>query len=245
MAQKDWSDYFAAAYGTGGISEGMKMAFDKWKQEKLVEQGMPIMTFGADGTPQVVGYAPKGAKVVPPAQMMTPEAKAELSVETGAKAQAAKEQQVNLSKVKRLYPIIDTVEKEWMKTQPIPSSQGGRAKGLLKAAGGFTQTNPDISSYQTFVKGMRAQLARAMGDVGNLSEPEQKAAMELVPKVGDTLEVGQEKLNKIRAFISNLEGGNTDMARSMLQKDSVIMPPALQKAVQESGIKVKSFRKIK
>jgi hypothetical protein len=28
-----WDEYFAKSYGTGGIAEGMKMGFDKWKQE--------------------------------------------------------------------------------------------------------------------------------------------------------------------------------------------------------------------
>ena len=34
MANKDFSDYFAAAYGTGGFSEGMKLGFLKWQQEQ-------------------------------------------------------------------------------------------------------------------------------------------------------------------------------------------------------------------
>lgn len=34
MAQKDWSDFFAQAYGTGGFSEGMKLGFEKWKAEQ-------------------------------------------------------------------------------------------------------------------------------------------------------------------------------------------------------------------
>jgi hypothetical protein len=62
-----------------------ELGFKKWQQEQLGQNGMPIMTFGADGTPQVVGYAPKGARIVPPAQMQTPEQKQAMELETAGK----------------------------------------------------------------------------------------------------------------------------------------------------------------
>lgn len=34
MSRKDFSDYFAAAYGTGGFDTGMKLSFEKWKAER-------------------------------------------------------------------------------------------------------------------------------------------------------------------------------------------------------------------
>jgi hypothetical protein len=216
-------------------TDRQKIMMDQKYKAALLNSGTPVYTLGADGAPIAVGTVPKGARVIPPSSTITPDQKLQLD----AKGQALKEQQLNLGKVKRLYPIIDTIEKEWLKTNPST-----REEGLTKAAMSPFQVNKDVSSYQSFVKGMRAQLARAMGDVGNLSEPEQKAAMDLVPKVSDSKEVGQEKLLKIKTFIKNLEEGNTEMAKGILGGKST-MPPELQKAIESQGLKVKSFKRIK
>lgn len=187
-------------------TQRQKIMMDQQYKAQMLKNGMPIYTMGADG-PVYQGSVPNKSKVITPEQMMSPDEKIELQ----AKGQAAKEQQMNIGKVKRLYPIIDTIEKEWLKTQPST-----RAGGITRAMVSPLQLDKNVSSYQTFTKGMRAQLARAMGDVGNLSEPEQKAAMELVPKVSDSKEVGEEKLKKIRVFISNLEAGNSSEAKGLL-----------------------------
>ena len=213
-----------------------KIMMDASYKRRALEAGVPVYSMGADGELAQQGLVPKGAKVISPMSLMTPEQKIELE----ARAQATKEQQLNLGKVKRLYPIIDTIEKEWNKTKP-----GTRGEGIGKALASPLQVDKNVSSYQSFVKGMRAQLARAMGDVGNLSEPEQKAAMDLVPKVSDSKDVGQEKLNKIRTFIKNLEEGNVENAKGVLSGKTPSMPAGLQKAIEGQGLKVKSFKRIK
>ena len=186
-----------------------KIMMDASYKRRALESGVPVYSMGADGELAQQGLVPKGAKVISPMSLMTPDQKIQLE----AKSKIEQERQANLAKVKRLYPIIDIVEREWIKTKP-----GNRAEGLGKAVMSPLQVDKDVTSYQTFVKGMRAQLARAMGDVGNLSESEQQAALNLVPSVSDSKDVGVEKLNKIRAFISNLEGGNIDQARGMLSQ---------------------------
>jgi hypothetical protein len=241
---KRWDEYFADSF-TKSFGTAQENAFKQWKSEQDLQQLKQVYGITPEGGLGVIGQVPKGSQVITPSSMMTPENKAQLTMEMGAKANALKEAQLNLSKVKRLAPIVNSVETEWMKTNPISEKTGGRVAGLAKSAMSFTQTDKNVSSYKSFVKGMRAQLARAMGDVGNLSEPEQKAAMDLVPAVGDTLEVGQEKLNKVRAFIGNLEQGNAEAAKALLGKGAMVVPPELQKAAEASGIKIKSFRKIK
>lgn len=187
-----------------------KIMMDDAYRRKALETGTGVFTIDPiTGGMSPVGNVPKGSKVVSPMSMISPDQKIQLE----AKSKIEQERQANLAKVKRLYPIIDIVEREWIKTKP-----GNRAEGLGKAVMSPLQVDKDVTSYQTFVKGMRAQLARAMGDVGNLSEPEQQAALNLVPTVSDSKDVGVEKLNKIRAFISNLEGGNIDQARGMLSQ---------------------------
>jgi hypothetical protein len=248
---KNWGESAGDAF-LQSLDTGMKSNFERWKtnQENAtkltqMEQLKQVYGITPEGGLGVIGQVPKGSQVITPASMMSPQDKAQITMEMGAKGTALKEAQVNLSKVKRLAPIISSVETEWMKTNPVSEKMGGRAIGLQKSILSPLQLDKNVSSYKSFVKGMRAQLARAMGDVGNLSEPEQKAAMDLVPAVGDTLEVGQEKLNKVRAFIGNLEQGNADAAKALLGKGAMVMPPELQKAIEASGIKVKSFRKIK
>ena len=66
MAQKDWSDYFAAAYGGGGFSEGMKMGFEKWKTQKTLEQLKQVWGITPEGTLAPLGAVPKGSQVVTP-----------------------------------------------------------------------------------------------------------------------------------------------------------------------------------
>jgi len=59
-----------------------KIMQDAWYKRKMLNQGVPVYTFGADGTPQMVGNVPKGSKVVPPSQMSTPEQKAAQEIAT-------------------------------------------------------------------------------------------------------------------------------------------------------------------
>jgi hypothetical protein len=53
MANKDWSDYFAAAYGEGGFSKGMELAFKKWQQEREDEMKTSPKYIAAQALPYV------------------------------------------------------------------------------------------------------------------------------------------------------------------------------------------------
>jgi hypothetical protein len=59
-----------------------------------------------------------------------------------------------------------------------------------------------------------------MGDVGNLSEPEQRAAAELVPTLLDNYETGMRKIRNIRDFIKTIQAGNIDQAKNILSQSA-------------------------
>ena len=145
-------------------------------------------------------------------------AEGEIKGEIQAKQASQKEVETNLGKVRRLRPIIDTIEKRYLETEP-GSGVGGRAAGIKSLVVSGLQANEQQqidASYRSFVKGIRAQLARALGDVGNLSVPEQKAAMDLVPSLMDNKETGLRKIKNLREFITNLEAGSVNKARMQL-----------------------------
>jgi hypothetical protein len=210
-------------------------------KEQYELQLMRRMT-GAGGQPGVTPseeFKTKSIKVGPYTFEKQPtEQERQQAIQQKAQEQAVvgaeKERQLNLSKVKRLKTIADTIETEWIKTSP---SRGflGRLSGLGSIPAStlqITEQQQIDSAYRTFVKGMRAQLARAMGDVGNLSEPEQKAAMELVPGLGDNYETGIRKIELIRAFVNAIESGNAEQARKMLNENTSLSQQPNQ---QQSG----------
>lgn len=58
---------------------------------------------------------------------------------------------------------------------------GGRLEGIQKSAAAKAGENPELANYLAQREGIRPLLARAMGDVGNLSKPEQEAAVRGLP----------------------------------------------------------------
>lgn len=117
-----------------------------------------------------------------------------------------------INKADTVDSLLQNVEQSWMTT--VPKEKGGM--GMLpagpidwlgsKAQG--TQEQSDTKSYMDFLGGIRALLARGFGDVGNLSEYEQKAVLSAVPQIApfqDTLQTGQTKLNRLRKTINDIK----------------------------------------
>lgn len=163
--------------------------------------GKPIFTVGSDGNLMQVQLPgginpPKGSQVIPPTSMQTPDQKTSEAVGLASKKDSA----VRAQKLKELTKAVDFFEN---KIHDVPGGKGlgGRIQGLSIAAQGMAQTNPKISAYMSSVDGLRSQIARGLGEVGNLSEYEQKYAVNLLPKVTDNLETRQEKLNSFRDYI--------------------------------------------
>lgn len=100
-----------------------------------------------------------------------------------------------------------------------------RISGNLRSAGAaFGLGEEDLSSFNKVRTGMRVQMARAMGEVGNLSEPEQKAALALLPDVGMTEREIQENVRLLKRLIERgkqrtlQEAGGTVSAFSQLEQ---------------------------
>lgn len=64
----------------------------------------------------------------------------------------------------------------------------GRLGGLLASGKAAIGSHPALKTYQALVKSSRPTLARSAGNVGNLTEPEQKAAVKLLPGAFSTPE---------------------------------------------------------
>jgi len=124
---------------------------------------------------------------------------------------AAKERETAIGKANRLQKVGESVQREWLKTSPYKGliTKTGLVPVLgmwdiVKKGAGATDAQQRDQAYASFVKGIRAQLARGMGDVGNLSETEQQAVSELVPTLFDSYESGIKKLEQISALVEDI-----------------------------------------
>jgi hypothetical protein len=113
----------------------------------------------------------------------------------------AKEKGLKEQKMEDLNKTIDFVGKQWEK---INAGTGtvGRSVGIGRSLLEPLQLTPDVSAYKKFITGIRPKLSRGLGDVGNLSEQEQKAAMDLLPTDTDNYETGMKKLQLFKEYIN-------------------------------------------
>lgn len=122
--------------------------------------------------------------------------------------------------------------------------------------------NPKLLALKKNIRPMAINMVRMFGEVGNLSQSEQQGAIDVVSQEGLT---DDERIASVRQFAEYaLAGADQDALNYMLkQKDiqGIIdafgidvgqgesgsgdqLPPSLQKALQGSGVKVKSFKRI-
>lgn len=208
---------FAAAYqgGTGydqlriqqqneqADLEFQKYLADKQYKQQLLATGKSIYTMGPDGGLMTLGSVPKGSQVIPPASLMTADEK----TEQAAKETMLKDKTTRANKLNELNKVVDYFEN---KINAIPSGSGlqGRLRGMGLAVEGALQTNPDVAAYQANVEGLRSQIARGLGEVGNLSEGEQKYASKLLPSITDNAETRAKKLSNFRDYIKTKLGNS-------------------------------------
>lgn len=74
----------------------------------------------------------------------------------------------------------------------------GRIGGLLQSVSGKLGYNPSLTTYENFLESIRPTLARAAGDVGALSEQEQRAAIKILPKATSTKEEAARAFKEVR-----------------------------------------------
>ena len=175
--------------------------------EQVVPPGSLTETVGGQVRPRLKGANIGGFNIEFPQTEAESEIETQRKAESQARVGAEKERQLNISKISRLENIASVVEQKFLETKPHPGALGP-ILGMVDVWISNLQATPGQrtdKAYRDFIKGMRAQLARGMGDVGNLSEPEQKAAMDLMPSLLDSKETGLQKLKNLRDLIQTIK----------------------------------------
>lgn len=131
----------------------------------------------------------------------------ERSVDLIARKASEKDRQLNIGKIKRLTNLVDLVETEYGKTKTPEGITGliRRPAETFTRGLQITENQRQDKAYADFIKGMRVQLARALSEVGNLSEPEQKAAMDLVPSLLDDPRTAAIKIKQLRNLVLKVQ----------------------------------------
>lgn len=141
---------------------------------------------------------------------------------------AMRDRTVRAEKLSEMYKVIDFFEK---KINEIPGGKGlaGRVKGLEVKAGAFLQTNPKAAAYISSLEGLRSQIARGLGEVGNLAEHEQEYAINLLPQITDNLETRQARLQNFKDYIATKLG-------NMPQGQAIAVAGAEQEAQPQPAV---------
>lgn len=85
----------------------------------------------------------------------------------------------------------------------------GRLGGTLSnLVGSVTELAPEVSSYNKLRTSIRSQLARALGEIGNLAQAEQEAVLDAIPQITDGPEEARLKWEYI---FDMLEGTKANM----------------------------------
>ena len=109
------------------------------------------------------------------------------------------DQQKRVLNVANVESALDNLEQEALGSGLFPESSQleatltGPFRGLIAKA-----TDPEARAFVSQLRSRGIQIIRALGEVGNLSESEQEAAIANLPTVGDNVETLQAKLKSLR-----------------------------------------------
>lgn len=115
----------------------------------------------------------------------------------------------------------DQLTQVFQSAMPLISKNTTQSKATL--SGAFNRNvgklfNSDVKTFDNTVRSRGISIIRALGEVGNLSETEQAAAVENLPSLSDTPQGAQQKLNNLKQLFENARqstltfGGTTDSA---------------------------------
>lgn len=168
----------------------------------------------------------------------------ESKIKEQSRIASAKEVETAIGKSNRLQTVGNTVKEQWLKTSPYKGliTKTGLVPVLgmwdvIKKGVGATSAQQNDQVYSNFVKGVRAQLARGMGDVGNLSETEQAAVVQLIPTLMDSYESGIKKFEQIAALVEGIRKTRNTQGYSEFTVDN--------KSYRIPSDKVEAFMKAK
>jgi hypothetical protein len=113
-----------------------------------------------------------------------------------------KDEALRMNKLKGLMQTVDFLEKKYDEIPDIPQDWKNRITGGPKKWAEIQiQKDTKGKAYTKMLTGFRPILSRGLGDVGNLSEQEQKAAMELIAIPTDTKNVGKEAFKNFKQYV--------------------------------------------
>lgn len=156
------------------------------------------------------------------------EAGQDMDVQNAGRKKAVTDAATAISALRKLIPVIDEFESGFKQAYPNAKDQFG-VPGKLEAAkriflGKVLENDPEFAAFVDQLEGKRSQIAKGLGEVGNLAEQEQKIAMQNVPefKMGGLKEfflpeapaTGAKKLPKFRNFIEQQMRQNQDVIDS-------------------------------
>lgn len=210
--------YESINQGLSGLGQGlfMKSMVNLEQQQEKEKFGRDLFKTLVSNYPLKAGYTvPQGMqdyyemvnsfdltkKVMGKTEPETPYQKAQRQVMTAQ----LKDLSLAAKKINGLTPLIDQVETKIQDFGKISPGIRGKAEGAIGWVRGVLQTKGEgskINAYKAYKQGVRAQLVKAMGDVGNFSESEQKAAINLIPNYGDSNETKTNKIQQLRDLIS-------------------------------------------
>ena len=108
-------------------------------------------------------------------------------------------QQNNLAKLESAGTAIDQLEQLYNQA----GGAQGRIGGTLAQLGGNLGLNSSASAYENAARGLINQIAAAVGKTDSLNtEGEVQRALDLVPKITDTPEEAQAKLQSLRSMLA-------------------------------------------
>lgn len=104
--------------------------------------------------------------------------------------------------------VVSNLEKQFYGDTSTSADDLGYGKlgGLIAAGKSLVGAKPELKTYKALKKSVRPTLARAIGEVGNLTEAEQKAAIALLPSEFSTPEEAKQGFEAIRNLFA-LEKG--------------------------------------
>jgi len=201
----------------------LNKAVDTWNKERISKEKVTSQ-------PGVVSFNPTENKFYKGNIEVSPESlTGKEKVVTIQQSPIIKEAGLRAGKLSEMYKLIDFFE---TKINEIPSGEGlmGRAKGLGLKVSGALQLNPKVTAYEASLSGLRSQIARGLGEVGNLAEQEQKFAMDLLPRITDNTETRQAKLKNFKDYIdlkigkTNISGQSQNQFNSIEEAESANIP---------------------